>query len=174
GPTGILAESRGRRFSYLVVTVTLTIATVLYLVMWRASVAFWAWALSSWFLGLGFTFFSGAVEAWLVDALKATGFSGSLDSVFAKGEIVEGCAMLTGSIAGGYLAQVSNLGTPYIARAVVLMLTFGFAFVLMRDLGFSPKRDAGPLQEVRNVVSGALSYRLSHSAVRWVKLASIL
>jgi MFS family permease len=173
-PTGVLADTRGRRFSYLVGTVTLTLATVFYLVMWRASAAFWAWALASLFLGLGFTFFSGAVEAWLVDALKATGFSGSLDSVFAKGEIVEGCAMLTGSIAGGYLAQVSNLGTPYIARAVVLMLTFGLAFALMRDLGFSPKRDAGPLQEVRNVLSGALSYGLRNPPVRWVMLASIV
>lgn len=172
-PTGVVADTRGRRFSYLVGTVTLTIATVFYLVMWRAAAAFWAWALASLFLGLGFTFFSGAVEAWLVDALKATGFSGSLDSVFAKGEIVEGCAMLTGSIAGGYLAQVSNLGTPYIARAVVLMLTFGLAFALMRDLGFSPKRDAGPLQEMRNVLSGALSYGLRNPPVRWVMLASI-
>ena len=95
-PTGVLADTRGRRFSYLVGTVTLTIATVLYLVMWRVSAPFWAWALASLFLGLGFTFFSGAVQAWLVDALKATGFSGSLDRVFAKGEIVEGCAMLDG------------------------------------------------------------------------------
>ena len=172
-PTGVLADTRGRRFSYLVGTVTLTIATVFYLVMWRASAAFWAWALASLFLGLGFTFFSGAVEAWLVDALKATGFSGSLDSVFAKGEIVEGCAMLTGSIAGGYLAQVSNLGTPYIARAVVLMLTFGLAFALMRDLGFSPKRASGPLHEVRTVISGALSYGLRNPPVRWVMLANI-
>jgi MFS family permease len=69
-PTGVLADTRGRRFSYLVGTVTLTLATVFYLVMWRASAAFWAWALASLFLGLGFTFFSGAVEAWLVDALR--------------------------------------------------------------------------------------------------------
>ena len=42
--------------------------------MWRLSAPFWAWALASTLLGLGFTFFSGAVEAWLVDALTATGF----------------------------------------------------------------------------------------------------
>jgi len=172
-PTGVLADMRGRRFSYLVGTVTLTIATIFYLVMWRASAAFWAWALASLFLGLGFTFFSGAVQAWLVDALKATGYSGSLDRVFAKGEIVEGCAMLTGSIAGGYLAQVSNLGVPYIARAVVLMLTFGLAFALMRDQGFSPKRGGNPLHEVKTVVSGAVAYGLRNQPVRWVMLANM-
>ncbi len=37
--------------------------------MWRISAPLWAWAISSALLGLGFTFFSGAVEAWLVDAL---------------------------------------------------------------------------------------------------------
>ena len=35
-----------------------------------------AWAVVSVLLGLGFTFFSGATEAWLVDALTATGSDG--------------------------------------------------------------------------------------------------
>jgi MFS family permease len=172
-PTGVVADTVGRRASYLLGSLTLAVSTVLYWLAWQMQAPFWAWAVTSVLLGLGFTFFSGAVEAWLVDALKATGFSGSLDSVFAKGEIVEGCAMLTGSIAGGYLAQVSNLGTPYIARAVVLMLTFGLAFALMRDMGFSPNRAAGLLQEMRNVLGGALSYGLRNPPVRWVMLASI-
>ena len=63
-------------------------------------------------LGLGFTFFSGAVQAWLVDALRAHGYDGPLDPVFARGEIVEGAAMLGGSVLGGFLAQVTNLGVP--------------------------------------------------------------
>ena len=96
-PTGVIADTRGRRMSYLLGTLTLTIATLVYLLMWRVSAPFWAWALTSAFLGLGFTFFSGAVQAWLVDALKASGFNGPVESVFAKGQIVEGMAMLTGS-----------------------------------------------------------------------------
>src|SRR5688500_9428829 len=73
-PTGVVADTRGRRLSYLLGTVTLTISTLVYLLMWRISAPFWAWALTSVFLGLGFTFFSGAVQAWLVDALTFTGF----------------------------------------------------------------------------------------------------
>src|SRR5919106_2579887 len=75
-PTGVVADVRGRRFSYLLGTLTLTLSTLLYLLMWRLSAPFWAWALASALLGLGFTFFSGAVQAWLVDALRATGFVG--------------------------------------------------------------------------------------------------
>src|SRR5687768_2890114 len=89
-PTGVIADTRGRRLSYLLGTVTLATSTVLYLLMWKVSAPFWAWAATSVFLGLGFTFFAGAVQAWLVDALKASGYEGKLDAVFARGEIVEG------------------------------------------------------------------------------------
>ena len=78
-------------------------------------------------LGLGFTFFSGAVEAWLVDALQATGFTGSLDSVFGRGQVVSGFAMLAGSVIGGYVAQFS-LGVPFLLRGAVLVVMFGLAF----------------------------------------------
>jgi MFS family permease len=172
-PTGVLADVRGRRLSYLLGTLTLTISTVLYLFMWRISAPFWAWAVASMLLGLGFTFFSGAFQAWLVDALTSTGFTGQLDAVFAKGEIVEGFAMLTGSVAGGYLAQVTNLGMPYVIRAVVLALTFVLAFILMRDVGFTPKRTSSLSGEVKDILSGAVTYGLRSPPVRWVMLGAV-
>ena len=171
-PTGVTADIRGRRFSYLLGTLTLALSTVLYLLMWRISAAFWAWALASMLLGLGFTFFSGAVEAWLVDALTASGFTGRLDSVFAKGEIVEGVAMLTGSVAGGYLAQATHLGVPYVVRVVVLAVTFVFAFLVMRDMGFAPKNTSSPIHAIKRVLDGSIRYGLRNPPVRWVMLAS--
>src|SRR5687768_4856002 len=57
-PTGVVADTRGRRLSYLLGTVTLAVSTVLYLLMWRFSSPFWAWAVASALLGLGFSFFS--------------------------------------------------------------------------------------------------------------------
>src|ERR671918_2071632 len=96
-PTGIVADTVGRRASYLLGTVTLMASTLLYVLLWEITAPFWAWALVSTLLGLGFTFFSGAVEAWLVDALTATGFTGQMEAVFGHGQIVSGAAMLTGS-----------------------------------------------------------------------------
>ena len=172
-PTGVIADLRGRRFSYLLGTLTLMVSTGLYLLMWRIHAAFWAWALASALLGLGFTFFSGAVQAWLVDALKSTRFEGSLDAVFAKGEIVEGVAMLVGSVAGGYLAQATNLGVPYVLRAVVLAFTFVLASGLMRDIGFSPKRGVRFGSEVKSILRGSISYGLGNPEVRPVMLANV-
>src|SRR6266540_3063095 len=85
-PTGVVADTRGRRFSFLLGAATLLLSTLLYLVMWQAHAPLWGWAISSALLGLGFTFFSGATEAWLVDALGATEFTGNLESVFGRAQ----------------------------------------------------------------------------------------
>src|SRR3989337_501990 len=46
-PTGFVADTRGRRMSYLLGTLTLAVSTVLYLFMWRLSAPLWAWAIAS-------------------------------------------------------------------------------------------------------------------------------
>ena len=175
-PTGVVADTRGRRLSYLLGTLTLALSTLLYVYQWKVSAPFWAWAVSSALLGLGFTFFSGAVQAWLVDALTFTGFfrdGGKLESVLAKGEIVEGVAMLGGSVAGGVIAQATNLGVPYILRAIVLAITFVCAFVMMRDLGFAPSRGKSVVTEVRDVLGGSIVHGLGNRPVRWVMLEGL-
>src|ERR671921_601446 len=85
-PTGIVADTVGRRASYLLGTVTLSASTLLYVLLWRLEAPFVAWAVVSVLIGLGFTFFSGAVEAWLVDPLHAPGYDGPPDAVFARGQ----------------------------------------------------------------------------------------
>ncbi len=154
-PTGVVADTRGRRFSYLLGAATLLVSTVLYLVMWQIHAPFIGWALASALLGLGFTFFSGATEAWLVDALGATGFSGQLETVFGRAQTASGGAMLIGSVLGGVVAQATDLGTPYILRAVMLGVTLIVAFRFMHDVGFTPRRGADPVTEVRAVVRGS-------------------
>src|SRR4029079_4229738 len=99
-PTGVVADTRGRRFSFLLCAATVMLATLLYLLMWEVRAGLLGWAISSILLGLGFTFFSGATEAWLVDALKATDYRGTLEKIFARAQIVTGVAMLTGSVLG--------------------------------------------------------------------------
>jgi MFS family permease len=171
-PTGVVADLRGRRTSYLLGVVTLSFSTLLYLFMWEVSAPFWGWAIASVMLGLGFTFFSGAVEAWLVDALTDAGYNGELEAVFGKGQVVQGGAMLVGAVGGGLIAQVSNLGVPYMVRAGVLVVTFVVAFIWMRDRGFTPARGKNPIREMKVILSDSLTYGLGNPPVRWVMLAA--
>ena len=171
-PTGVVADTWGRRVSYLLGSVTLAVSTVLYWLAWQAHAPFWAWAVTSVLLGLGFTFFSGATEAWLVDALKFTGFKGNLETVFAKGQIVAGAAMLSGSVLGGLVAQWTNLGVPYLLRGLALVVTFVVAFLYMRDWGFVPRSGRHPGREMGQVVRASVRYGLGNRPVRWMMLAA--
>ena len=171
-PTGVVADTIGRRVSYLAGTVTLMATTLLYVLLWQVEGPFWAWALVSILLGLGFTFFSGAVEAWLVDALDATGYDGSLESIFGKGQIVTGVGMLTGSVVGGFVAQLTSLGVPFVMRAAVLLIMFGFAFTVMRDIGFTPKKSEGTIREMKLITTASVDHGLRVPSVKWLMLAS--
>jgi MFS family permease len=170
-PTGVVADTWGRRTSYLLGAVTLIFSTLLYLAMWKIHAPFWAWALSSMLLGLGFTFFSGATEAWLADALAFSGAADELDAVLARAQIVYGAAMLTGSVAGGFVAQLTNLGVPYLIRCALLVLTFAAAAWSMRDIGFTPQPGNGLADRVRSVVHASFASGLRNPPVRWLMLA---
>ena len=146
---------------------------MLYVALWQVEAPFWEWAVASILLGLGFTFFSGAVEAWLVDALAATGFDGELETVFGRGQIVSGIAMLTGSVAGGLIAQATSLGVPFVVRAGVLVVMFVVAWRLMHDVGFTPAKGERPLAEMRKIASDSIEYGWRVPAVKWLMLASL-
>lgn len=171
-PTGIVADTWGRRTSYLLGAITLMGSTLLYLLAWQMGAPFWAWALTSVLLGLGFTFFSGATEAWLVDALQFANYQGRLESVFAKGQIVTGIGMLSGSVAGGLIAQATTLGVPYIIRAVILGITLLLAWLLMKDWGFQPSSGKHPFGHMKRTLRSSIDYGLRNPPARWVMLSA--
>jgi MFS family permease len=171
-PTGVVADTWGRRVSYLLGTVTLAGSTFLYWLLWETKAPFWPWAIVSMLLGLGFTFFSGAVEAWLVDALRFAEYEGSLESVLGRGQMVGGAAMLGGSVLGGVIAQATSLGVPFLMRVGVLVAMFFVAARMMEDLGFTPEPSHKPLQDMKNLLDASLEYGLKNPPVRWVMLAA--
>lgn len=171
-PTGVFADTVGRKASYLLGCATLFLTTSLYLLLWLIKGPFYLWCVVSIFLGLGFTFFSGAVEAWLVDSLHHVGFKGNLEDVFAKGQIADGIAMLSGTVSGGYIAQFSNLGVPYIFRIGALLIAFVIGFLCMKDLGFSPRKFEHMGFEMKRIFRASIENGIKVRSVRWIMLTS--
>ena len=171
-PTGVVADTWGRRISYLLGTITLAAATFLYYLLWVMEAPFWEWAVVSMLLGLGFTFFSGAVEAWLVDALHYPEYDGGLESVLGRGQMIGGIAMLGGSVAGGVIAQATSLGVPFLLRVGVLLVMFGVAWRLMHDVGFTPVPRESTLKATKAVFDASIEYGLKSPPVRWMMLAA--
>lgn len=158
-PTGIVADTRGRRLSFLLSIVVLFIGTALYVAVPLFEGGLLAFSLASVVLGLGFTFYSGAVEAWVVDALNAAGDDRPIDRVLARGAFVSSAAMLVGTVSGGFLGGL-HLSLPYVIRGALLLVAFGVALVAMHDYGFETR----PLP-LRNVTAEML--RVGREGIRF-------
>jgi MFS family permease len=171
-PTGMIADTLGRRASYLLGAGIQLVGNLVYFWMWHTHGPFWGWGVASLLLGFGYTFFSGALEAWLVDALKHAGYEGDLDPIFARNQIVTGVAMLVGTIAGGFIAQVAALGTPYLVRAGLQLVSFVVAFVLMKDLGFTAEKTGGLAKQLKKLASAGWTHGVKNRPVRWVMFAA--
>ena len=174
-PTGVVADTLGRRVSFLLSVSVLAATTLMYVGLAQVGGGVVAFSAVSVLMGLGFTFYSGAMEAWLVDALAVTGYRGMLDRVFARGQQVTGAAMLVGTVSGGLLGQL-GLSVPYVVRAVLLAAVFAIAFVVMHDLGFEPRRIAArelPAEIAANARAG-VQFGWRQRGLRLLILASTI
>ncbi len=174
-PTGVVADTLGRRVSFLLSEATLAVGTLAYVGVAAIHGGLLLFCLAGVILGLGYTFYSGAVEAWAVDALKATGYQKELDGLFARASIVASVAMITGTILGGLLGQIS-LSLPYVVRALLVLMAFGVGFRTMHDIGFTPRAMHlhGVFGEMRKVGRAGMTYGWRKPAVRLLVLYSFL
>lgn len=137
-PTGVVADTLGRRTSFLLSVLVLSASTLAYVALSMTDVGIVPYVLVSILLGLGFTFYSGAVDAWLVDALATTDWEETLDRVFARAGMLTAAAMLIGTVGGGLLGQL-DLAIPFVARAMLLAILFVLAYGRMYDIGYEPR-----------------------------------
>ena len=110
-PTGVVADTRGRRFSFILGAATLLVSTLLYLAMWRIHGPFWGWALDR------------PSRAGLHVLLRRDGGLAGRRAECHRvrrqprvglqpGQVVSGWGDARGSVLGGVIAQVTNLGDP--------------------------------------------------------------
>lgn len=172
-PTGVIADTLGRKVSFLLSIGTLIVSTLVYLAAYQYHWGFWAFAWASVFLGLGFTFYTGALDAWMVDGLDSIGYASQKEQVFAWAGAAFTSAVLVGTLAGGFLGQ-ANLALPYLARAAALACTFVVAVVMMKETGFTPKALtwAGFRTETRRIAVEGVSYGAHNRVVRPLLLIS--
>lgn len=174
-PTGVIADTIGRKASFLLGIGALAVATVLYVLGAELGLGLGMFIAASVLLGFGFTCQTGALEAWVVDALAYTGYDRPLDGVFARGQIVFGAATLVGTLGGGFLGH-ANLSLPYYLRSAVLVAAFTFVMLTMKDLGFEPR----PLEwrrfgeETRTILRAGTTYGWRNNVVRPMMFATLV
>jgi MFS family permease len=168
-PTGVFADTLGRKLSFIFSTLVLTLGTIGYVIVGSMNNNFILFCIMSGVLGLAFTFYSGAVEAWLVDALYATKFDGELEEVFAKGMVVSNVAMLIGTTMGGFLGTL-NLNIPYITRGAIQVVVLLLAIFYMHDIGYTPRKLERKylFKEMKAIASESVRFGLGNPSTRYL------
>jgi len=165
-PTGAVADTKGRRTSLILSSVMLFVGTLGYLGAGTWGGGFAAFAAASVFLGLAFTFFSGAAEAWAVDELIFLGEEGGGASLFARAATTSSITMLAGTVVGGLLGSL-DYRIPYLLRAALFLLMLGLTLFAMPERGWKPDgRALSPMARVKSTLNDTVRYGLKVTSLR--------
>lgn len=136
-PTGIVADLYSRRLSVIIGFFLTGIAFMI-----EGSLPFfWAILLTQVFWGIGSTFFSGALEAWIVDEVGEE----RMGKVFLRASQVGQIASIVGVVLSVTLASIT-LAFPILSGAVLCVVLGLFLVVVMPENGFKPTPRGGRAQ----------------------------
>lgn len=133
-PTGAIADVFGRKASFIGCCLLRMAAFVYY----SQAETFTDCLIGELVDAIGTTLATGALEAWVVDGVRAEGGHAS-DRLFARAQVIWRAAMIGGGVACGYLAEVS-LTLSWLAAAAGFGGTALLAAVSMREPSREPVR----------------------------------
>ncbi|MDN5764528.1 MAG: MFS transporter [Humibacillus sp.] len=128
-PTGIVADLYSRRLSALIGAFVVGLG-ILIQGIWPS---FWPIVLAQIVWGIGFTFISGAVDAWITDEVGVD----AVQPLFTRFQQQHLALTVVGTILAGAFGQV-NLQLPIIAAGVGYLLLGAAMTVVMPETGFHP------------------------------------
>jgi MFS transporter, DHA3 family, tetracycline resistance protein len=148
-PTGIVADTVSRRLSVIVSYVILGVATILFGALATAPLIIASYAV--W--GLGYTFQSGAYEAWIADEVGPE----RLTRVLLRGSQASWIGALAGVAISIVIASV-DLRAAIVTGGVTLLVIAAALALVMPETGFRPGHhedgDAGPRAFLRTARRG--------------------
>jgi MFS family permease len=128
-PTGAVADLFGRKVSFLLSCAVRLGAYSLY----TLSDGFADCVVAEFIDAVGTTLASGALEAWVVDEMRAEGDDRPTDTMFARTHVISRTMMVAGGIAAGYLASWGGMVVPWLVAAAGFGVTGVLGAFLMRE-----------------------------------------
>ncbi len=147
-PTGVLADGKSRRFSVSCGAA----ATAAGYAMYAAVRGFWTVLVAECLIGIGHAFISGALSAWLTDALRHRGEGDKLRHSLAAGSIATSVAFLLGGFASALWIAPSHPRVCMGLAAFLSAMTFVCVRLAMSDDG-EPVHRVSELEALRESVS---------------------
>ena len=167
-PTGIVADVFSRRLSIVIGYALIGCSFVLEGVI----PALWTVLVSQFLWGLGYTFTSGATQAWLSDEIGATHAA----RVFLRTARLEqgfGFVVLPISI---LLAITSNIRVPIVLGGLGFILLSVFLHLFMTEQGFrpTPRENRNTWQQMRHTFFEGWRVVLSKPGLQWILVVTVI
>ena len=150
-PTGLVADFFGRKKSLVVGTFIIGAAHILE----GSFPTFWAIAVGAALWGIGWTFISGAEQAWIADELE----NKELDQVFLKGTQFSSLGSFIGIIVGVLIATVFTVQIAILIAGGLLVLIAILAAIVVPETKFIRvvRNDTSSLLQMSLAIKGGLA-----------------
>lgn len=170
-PTGAYADYFGRRKSIILSC----FFHMLCLLIYFESSNIYMFVTAEIIAALAITFYSGALDAWMVDSLEKNGYVGRVDYIFSHASIIGKGAALLGGLIGGYIGSI-NLALPFGVGAVVAFASLLIAIFYLKEDFVTQKtfNIGGGLFHLIKVSRDSINYGLRHKVVLWLIISSIV
>lgn len=169
-PTGIFADFWGRKRSFQISCLIMALGLLIYFY----SNNFWMFIAAEMIAGIGMTFRSGALEAWVVDAVSETSESISNEQIFSSASIVKNVASIIGGLTGAYMGDF-NLAYPWLAGAIVLVITFiASSLVMSEPKSHYSYSSHSPFAAIKSIFIRSIDYGLRKKVVFLLMLTTLI
>lgn len=169
-PTGAFADLMGRKRSFLISNLVIALGLAIYFFSDR----FWLFILAEVTAGIGITFKSGALEAWVVDAVAQSGDPIPNERIFSSEGIAKNVANIIGGLAGAYLGDI-DLAYPWLAGAILLVVTFLISSKYMIEPAKVIRPPShSPFMAVAAIIKKSIAFGLKKRVVLLLMTASLI
>jgi MFS family permease len=127
-PTGIVADTLGRKTSLLIGTALMSASTIVWVIAPTLSLIMLAYIC----LGIGNTFLSGADDALFYESVQLAGRGANYTRLVGYGSATMTGALGLGSVASGLFASLA-LPLPFFIAALSLLMMFGIALTFQES-----------------------------------------
>ena len=167
-PTGLVADFFGRKKSLVIGTFILGAAHLL-----EGSIPeFWAIAVGAALWGIGWTFISGAEQAWIADELE----NKELDQVFLKGAQFSSLGRFIGIIASVLLAFLFSVQATILLAGGLLVLLAFISYMIMSETKFITvaREDVAGLSQMALSIKAGVSQIKGNSVLVGIAVITLL
>jgi DHA3 family tetracycline resistance protein-like MFS transporter len=127
-PTGVVADVYSRRLSVIIGTFLIGVAFII-----EGSIPLYAAVLVSQLMwGIGYTFTSGATQAWIADEIGEV----RAGNAFMRGSQASYVGAIIGTLTAVILATVTHINVPMIVGGVLIVALGVFLVIFMPETGF--------------------------------------